>query len=109
MKKPKSKKLLEDGQVRRARLPTRNELFAVVREMSGGSRMLAMCEDEKMRMIRIGGKFKRRMWCRVHDLILIKPWPIQSDAKADLVYRYLPAERNWIIKRKIIPEDLIIW
>jgi len=109
MKKPKSKRLLEDGQVKRARLPTRNELFAVVREMSGGSRMLAMCEDNQMRMIRIGGKFKRRMWCRVNDLILIKPWPIQSDSKADLVYRYLPAERNWIIKRNIIPEEINIW
>ena len=109
MKKQKSKRLLEDGQVRRARLPTRNELFAVVLEMSGGSRMVAMCEDDKKRMVRIGGKFKRRMWCRVNDLILIKPWPIQSDIKADLVYRYLPAERNWIIKRKIIPEEINIW
>ena len=49
------------------------------------------------------------MWCRVNDLILIKPWPIQSDSRADLVYRYLPAERNWIIKRNIIPEELNIW
>ena len=109
MKKQKSQKLLEDGQVRRARLPRGKELFAVVREMSGGSRMVAMCEDDKTRMVRIGGKFKRRMWCRVDDLILIKPWPIQSDIKADLVYRYLPAERNWIIKRKIIPEEINIW
>jgi translation initiation factor 1A len=107
--KKKSNKLLEDGQIRRARLPTKDELFAVVREMSGGSRMIAMCEDDTMRMVRIGGKFKRRMWCRVGDLILVKPWNIQSESKADLVYRYLPAERNWIIKRKIIPEELNIW
>lgn len=109
MTQKKSNKLLEDGQVKRARLPTRNELFAVVREMQGGSRMKALCEDGLTRMIRIGGRFKRRMWVRPNDLILIKPWPIQEKEKADLVYRYLPAERNWIIKRKIIPKEMIIW
>ena len=109
MTKKKSKKYIPDGQVRRARLPTKDEMFAVVMEMSGGSRMSAVCEDNKTRMVRIGGKFKRRMWCRVGDLILIKPWPIQGETKSDLVYRYLPAERNWLIRNKKIPEELIIW
>ena len=95
--------------IRRARLPTKKEQFAVVREMSGGSRMLALCEDGHMRMIRIGGKFKKRMWCRENDLILITPWVVQSERKADLVYRYLPTERKWIINRGIIPEELNIW
>ena len=105
----KKKTTQSEHTIRKARLPTRNELFAVVREMSGGSRMLAMCEDGKMRMIRIGGRFKKRMWCRENDLILVKPWVIQSDAKADLVYRYLPTERKWILSRDIIPEELNIW
>ena len=95
--------------IRRARLPKKGEQFAVVSEMSGGSRMIAVCEDNNKGMIRIGGKFKRRMWCRERDLIIIKPWIIQSDEKADLVYRYLPAERNWLIRNKKIPEELIIW
>ena len=109
MTQKKSNRLLEDGQVKRARLPKREEMFAVVMEMQGGSRMTAMCADGNTRMVRIGGKFKRRMWVRVNDLILIKPWTIQEDKKADLVYRYLPAERNWIIKQNIIPEELNIW
>ena len=95
--------------IRKARLPTRNEQFAVVTEMSGGSRMIALCEDGQVRMIRIGGRFKKRMWCRQHDLILIKPWVVQGDKKADLVYRYLPTERKWILSRDIIPEELNIW
>ncbi len=95
--------------IKRARTPRTGQQYAVVREMSGGSRMLAMCEDGNMRMIRIGGKFKRRMWCRRHDLIIIKPWVVQADEKADLVYRYLPAERNWIVRNKKIPQELNIW
>ena len=94
---------------RRVKLPKKNEQFAVVREMSGGSRFLAMCEDGKMRMVRIGGKFKKRMWVREKDLILIKPWVVQSDSKADLVYRYLPTERKWVLSRDMIPEEMNIW
>jgi len=105
----KKKTTQSEHTIRKARLPTKNELFAVVREMSGGSRMVAMCEDGKMRMIRIGGRFKKRMWCRENDLILVRPWVVQSDAKADLVYRYLPTERKWILSRDIIPKELNIW
>ena len=49
---------------RKVKLPTKDEQFAVVMEMSGGSRLIAMCEDGKTRMVRIGGRFKRRMWVR---------------------------------------------
>ncbi len=92
---------------RRIRLPKSDEQYAAVVEMSGGSRMIALCQDNKTRMIRIGGKLKKRMWCRENDLIIIKPWVIQSDQKADLVYRYLPTERNRVLKK--IPEELNIW
>jgi len=95
--------------IKKVKLPYKDEQFAVVIEMSGGSRLKAMCEDGKTRMVRIGGRFKKRMWVRVNDLILIKPWPIQADIKADLVYRYLPTQRNWILNRNIIPEELNIW
>ena len=89
------------------RLPRDGEMFAVVTEMSGGSRMIALCADNKTRMIRIGGRFKKKVWCRERDLILVKPWVVQSDQKADLVYRYLPTERNRVLRK--IPEELNIW
>ena len=95
--------------IKRARTPKRGQLYAVVREMSGGSRMTALCEDGLTRMIRIGGKLKKRMWCRRDDLIIIQPWVVQSDKKADLVYRYLPAQRNWMVRNNKIPEELKIW
>ena len=94
---------------RKIKYPRDGEMWAVVTEMSGGSRMIALCADGKTRMIRIGGKLKKKVWCRERDLILVKPWVVQSDQKADLVYRYLPTERNWVIKRDIIPEELNIW
>ena len=109
MGKKKSKKLKAGSTEKRAGKLRRGDMqYAVVREMSGGSRMSALCEDGNNRMVRIPGKLKRRMWCRPNDLILIKPWPIQGDIKADLVYRYLPAERKWLYRRDMVPEELVI-
>ena len=105
----KNTKQSENISTRKVKLPTRNQQFAVVIEMSGGSRMKALCEDGKTRMVRIGGKLKRRMWTRMNDLIIIQPWPIQEDSKADLVYRYLPAQRMWMIRNEKIPEEINIW
>ena len=109
MGKKKLKQSKAGSTERRAgKLPSGNMQFAIIREFNGGSRFTALCEDGKTRMVRIPGKLKRRMWCRVNDLILIKPWVVQSDIKSDLVYRYLPAERNWLYKRNMVPEDLVI-
>tara|TARA_R110000744_G_scaffold103156_1_gene197910 strand:- start:918 stop:1247 length:330 start_codon:yes stop_codon:yes gene_type:complete len=106
-KKLKSSKA-GSSEKRAGKLPRGDVQFAVIREFNGGSRFVALCQDGNNRMIRIPGKLKRRMWCRVNDLILIKPWIVQGDVKADLVYRYLPAERNWLRRRSMIPEDLVI-
>ena len=95
--------------IKRAKTRKQGQLYAVVREMSGGSRMVALCEDGLTRMIRIGGKHKKRMWCRIDDLIIVQPWVVQEDKKADLVYRYLPAQRNWMIRNNKIPEEINIW
>jgi len=109
MGKKKLKQSKAGSSERRAgKLPSGDQQYAVVREMSGGSRMVALCEDGNNRMVRIPGRLKRRMWTRVNDIILIKPWLVQGDRKADLVYRYLPAERNWLRKRNMIPKDLVI-
>jgi translation initiation factor 1A len=96
--------------MKRSPLPykPKGEMFAVVREFTGGSRLIAMCEDDNMRMIRIPGKFKKKMWVRVHDVIIIKPWMVQSDSKGDLVYRYVKTERDTLIKKGKIPEKMII-
>ena len=92
---------------RKIKYPRDGEMWAVVTEMSGGSRMIALCADGKTRMIRIGGKLKKKVWCRERDLIIVKPWVVQSDKKADLVYRYLPTERNRVLTK--LPEEINIW
>ena len=86
----------------------KGEMFAIVKEISGGSRMQAFCEDNLTRMVRIPGRLKKKMWCRVNDIIIIKLWPIQTDNKCDLVYRYRPTEREVLKRKGVIPNQLII-
>tara|TARA_R110002020_G_scaffold363385_1_gene575681 strand:- start:649 stop:933 length:285 start_codon:yes stop_codon:yes gene_type:complete len=86
----------------------RGELMGVVREVSGGSRLIAFCEDNMTRMVRIGGKLKKKMWTRVGDLVIIKKWQIQEDKKSDLVYRYTKTEKESLRRKGLIPEVLDI-
>lgn len=86
----------------------RGELMAVVKEVSGGSRLIAICEDNIGRMVRIGGRLKKKMWTRVGDLIIVKKWQIQGDKKSDLVYRYTKTEKENLRRKGLIPEVIDI-
>jgi translation initiation factor 1A len=88
---------LTEDQPSKVRLPRKrqNEIFGTVEKMLGGSRITVRSQDGKTRMGRIPGKMKRRVWLRVGDVIIIKPWSIQ-DEKADVVWRYLPAQADWL-------------
>ncbi|MFH1107403.1 MAG: translation initiation factor eIF-1A [Candidatus Micrarchaeota archaeon] len=79
---------MNDQPVYRLRMPRRGEIFGVVRQMYGGSRMLIECADGKERLCRIPGKIKRMIWVREGDIVLILPWSVESDAKGDIAYRY---------------------
>jgi len=90
------------------RLPykPRGEMFALVKEFSGGSRLVAVCEDNKTRMVRIGGRLKKKVWVRWGDLIIIKKWVIQEDAKADLVYRYTKTQKEILKREGLLPDSM---
>ena len=90
------------------RLPysPRGEMFALVKEFSGGSRLIAVCEDEKTRMVRITGRLKKKVWVRWGDLIIIKKWTVQEDSKADLVYRYTKTQKDTLKSKRLLPENM---
>ena len=92
------------------RLPyaPRGEMFALVKELSGGSRLIAVCEDNKTRMIRIGGRLKKKVWVRQGDLLIIKKWTVQEDSKGDLVYRYIKTQQEVLKRDGLLPENMDI-
>ncbi|MCX6775730.1 MAG: translation initiation factor eIF-1A [Candidatus Micrarchaeota archaeon] len=86
----------EQEVIGRLRLPRKGEVLGVVISMMGASRLLVDCIDEKERMCRIPGKIKRRIWVKDGDVVLIKPWIVESDKKGDLVWRYTRLQADWL-------------
>ncbi len=83
-------------------MPKEGEMFGVVEMMLGGDRMQVNCNDGKVRKCRIPGRMRKRVWIRTGDLVLIKPWIVQSDERADIAFRYTPTQTNWLRRKGII-------
>ena len=94
--------------VKKVKLPyvPKGELMGIVKDTIGGSRVTALCEDGNIRMVRIGGRFKKKMWVRVNDYVIVKKWAVQSDKKSDLVYRYTKTQVEHL-RRKGIKAEVI--
>ncbi len=89
----------EQVEIARIRLPRKGELLGVIEMMLGADRVRANCSDDNVRVCRIPGRLRKRVWMRPGDLILVKPWIVQSDIRADIVYRYTHTQVSWL-KRK---------
>jgi len=74
-------------------------MLGTVIQTVGGGRLQVQCKDGKERMCRIPGKIRRNIWVRPGDIVLIKPWDIQGDTKADVVWRYNYLQANWLRER----------
>lgn len=90
--------LAEEEQIR-IRIPKEGELLGEVLEMKGGSRVLAMCTDGKERLCRIPGKIRRNIWVREGDVVVLEPWSIDGERRADITWRYTKIQAEWL-KRK---------
>lgn len=86
----------------RIRLAREGEIYGIVLSNMGSSRLLIECKDGKERMCRIPGKIRRNIWVKADDLVLIKPWSIESDKKGDLVWRYNRLQADWLRRKKIV-------
>ncbi len=95
----KRPEISEEEEIMRTKLPAEGEMFAVVLEMLGDGRMKVECEDGKTRIGRVIGKMRKRVWIRVGDVVLIKPWVVEEDRKCDIVWKYTPTQVNWLKKK----------
>ena len=102
--KKTSKKSKNSPQIeRKIPLPKGNQLMAIAGEFNGGSRLRVLCEDGEVRMGRIPGKLKRRMWIKEGDLLIVEPWVVQSKEKCDIKYRYTKTQRIRLNLKNRIP------
>ncbi|MDF1537621.1 MAG: translation initiation factor eIF-1A [Candidatus Thorarchaeota archaeon] len=93
-----------EGELVRVRSPRERdgEMFGIIIQMLGHDRVRIRCIDGNIRIGRIPGRFKKRVWMRVGDTVILTPWEFQSDEKCDVVYRYRNNEIEWLKKRGIL-------
>jgi translation initiation factor 1A len=89
------RKVLNEAHLKELVLPEQGELLGRVQKISGGNQVLVQCTDGMVRLSRIRGKMKRRMWIREGDIVLISPWDFDPK-RADIVWRYIKDHAEWL-------------
>jgi len=89
-------------EVFRVRMPRGNEVLGVIESMLGTNRLQVRCQDNKIRICRIPGKLRKRVWMRERDAVIVEPWSIQGDKSGDVIWRYSPTEAGWLRRKGIL-------
>ena len=85
----------------RVRMPRGKELIGVIVQRLGGNRMDIKTTDGKTRNCRVPGRYKRKLWLRPKDIVMIVPWDF-DDSKGDVIYKYSSSEINQLNKKGMI-------
>jgi len=92
--------LSEEGQ--EVRLPSEGEVLGVVTRLLGYDRLEVRCADGYNRIARIPGRFKKKVWLKEGDIVLVAPWDFQPKSKADIVWRYSRDEIKELERRGLL-------
>lgn len=88
-----------EQEIRRVKLPRGRETFGIVEQRLGGARMRVRCLDSKLRICRVPGRFKRHLWIREGDTVLVEPWELGGDAKGDVLFKYRKSQIQFLRQR----------
>ncbi len=90
--------------VTRVRTPRNGEVIGIVDQRVGGNRTVIKCLDDKERNCRIPGALRRRLWIRPGDTVIVRPWEFEGDKKGDILFKYTPAQVEFLKRRGLIKE-----
>ena len=93
---------MEGSEEIRVRTPRSGEVLGLVDTMLGANKLRIRCQDDRIRICRIPGKMRKRIWIKEGDVVLVKPWSIQGDKSGDVIWKYNPTEASWLRRRKIL-------
>ena len=88
-----------DEEIRRVKLPKGNQSIGILDQRLGASRMRVICLDGKIRLCRIPGRLKRRLWVRAGDIVLVEPWEFGGDKKGDIIFKYRQTQVSWLRRK----------
>lgn len=76
------------NEIRRVKMPKNTQTFGIIEQRLGGTRMRTRCMDGKTRTCSVPGKYKRTLWLREGDIVLVEPWEYQKDTKGNIIFKY---------------------
>ena len=100
------RKVMSPGELKELILPEDGEQLGRVIKRFGSELMQVRCADGKVRIGRIRGKLKRRIWIRDNDVVLIAPWEFKTDERCDILWRYTLDQVEWFRSNNHIRADL---
>ncbi len=93
---------MEEYEQIRVRTPRGRELLGIVEALLGSNKLRVRCQDNKIRLCRIPGSLRKRIWMREGDVVLIEPWEIQSNERANIVMKYTHTQVSWLRRKGIL-------
>ena len=85
----------------RVKMPRGKEVIGMVIQRLGGNRMEIKTTSGKKMNCRVPGRFKRSMWLKVRDIVLIEPWE-HDESKGDVIFKYNFSAISQLRKRGLL-------
>ena len=81
--------------------------YGQIQKLLGSGRMSCLCFDGIERLVKVRGKFKRRVWVNVNDIVLVNVREFE-ETKGDIVHVYYYDEAKQLKQQGELPKDLKI-
>lgn len=88
----------QEGPIR-VKTPGKGQLLGIIEERLGNRRSKVRCSDGEIRICRIPGRVRRRMWTREGDIVLLEPWSVQENERGDLLQTYSKPQISWLERK----------
>ena len=86
----------QEGEFFRVRTPRGKEVLGIVDTRLGAGKSRVICTDKKVRVCRIPGKYRRRLWVNDSDVVIVEPWQFEGEKKGDITYKYRRVQVDWL-------------
>jgi len=96
------KKIISEKDLKSMIWPARGDVLGVVQKMMGNDMVLVKCQDGHVRMCRIRGKLKKRIWIREGDAVLVSPWDFEFETKGEIFWRYTRNQLDMLREKGLI-------
>jgi translation initiation factor 1A len=80
------------------RVPGEGETLGKILEMLGDGRFKVICADGQIRVARLPGRLRKKLWLKAGDYVIVALWDFDPD-KGDIVHKYEKKDIEELKKR----------